>query len=131
MVLNKLNIQKLVSQQTRGRYTFQPLWVSDLIQYNTCNIYGCVLQFTFSPTHLKASGLRSFLSKNSEFFVLCSFSRLVEKVENMQNNAIGDGRETCLLCNSKFGALKVIAKRCDICGMVGIPVICCGQFYTG
>lgn len=43
--------------------------------------------------------------------------RLVEKVENMQNNAIGDGRETCLLCNSKFGALKVIAKRCDICGM--------------
>ena len=28
MVLSKLNIQKLVSQHTRGRYTFQPLWVS-------------------------------------------------------------------------------------------------------
>ena len=31
MVLNKLNIQKLVSQHTRGRYMFQPLWVSDCI----------------------------------------------------------------------------------------------------
>ena len=29
MVFSKLNIQKLVSQHTRGRYTFQPLWVSD------------------------------------------------------------------------------------------------------
>ena len=29
MVLSKLNIQKLVSQHARGRYTFQPLWVSD------------------------------------------------------------------------------------------------------
>ena len=28
MVLSKSNIQKLVSQHTRGRYTFQPLWVS-------------------------------------------------------------------------------------------------------
>ena len=28
MVISKLNIQKLVSQHTRGRYTFQPLWVS-------------------------------------------------------------------------------------------------------
>ena len=28
MVLSKLNIPKLVSQHTRGRYTFQPLWVS-------------------------------------------------------------------------------------------------------
>ena len=26
MVLSKLNIQKLVSQHTRGCYTFQPLW---------------------------------------------------------------------------------------------------------
>lgn len=42
--------------------------------------------------------------------------RLVEKLENMCNNAIGDGKETCLLCNSKFGTLKVVAKKCDICG---------------
>lgn len=42
--------------------------------------------------------------------------RLVEKLENMCNNAIGDGKETCLLCNSKFGTLKVVSKRCDICG---------------
>lgn len=42
--------------------------------------------------------------------------RLVEKLENMCNNAIGDGKETCLLCNSKFGTLKVISRRCDICG---------------
>ncbi|XP_074635680.1 rabphilin-3A-like [Acropora palmata] len=41
--------------------------------------------------------------------------RLVDKLENMHNSAIGDGRETCLLCNSKFGTLKVVAKRCDIC----------------
>ena len=26
------NIQKLVSQHTRGRYTFQPLWVSDITE---------------------------------------------------------------------------------------------------
>lgn len=41
--------------------------------------------------------------------------RLVDKLENMHNSAIGDGRETCLLCNSKFGTLKVVPKRCDIC----------------
>ncbi|PFX31714.1 Double C2-like domain-containing protein beta [Stylophora pistillata] len=39
---------------------------------------------------------------------------LVEKLENMHNNALGDGKETCLLCGSKF-SLKVISKRCDIC----------------
>lgn len=44
--------------------------------------------------------------------------RLVEKLENMRNNAIGDGKETCLLCGSKFGALKVVSKRCDICELV-------------
>ena len=33
MVLSKLNIQKLVSQHTRGRYTFQPLWVSGPISW--------------------------------------------------------------------------------------------------
>ena len=31
MVLSKLNTQKLISQHTRGRYTFQPLWVSDIV----------------------------------------------------------------------------------------------------
>ena len=36
MVLSKLNIQKLVSQHTRGRYRFQPLWVSDNIQPKSC-----------------------------------------------------------------------------------------------
>ena len=33
MVLSKLNIQKLVSQHTRGRYTFQPLRVSVISIY--------------------------------------------------------------------------------------------------
>ena len=33
MVLSKLNIQKLVSQHTRGRYTFQPLWVAAISQW--------------------------------------------------------------------------------------------------
>ena len=46
------------------------------------------------------------------------FRRLVEKLDNMHNNAIGDGRDTCLLCGSKFGTLKVVAKRCDICEKV-------------
>ena len=36
MVLSKLNIQKLVSQHTRGRYTFQPLWVSGETHRCTC-----------------------------------------------------------------------------------------------
>ena len=36
----------------------------------------------------------------------------------MRNNALGDGKETCLLCGSKFGTLKVISKRCDICDKV-------------
>lgn len=40
--------------------------------------------------------------------------RLVEKLDNMHNNALGDGKETCLLCGSKF-SLKVVSKRCDIC----------------
>ena len=44
--------------------------------------------------------------------------RLVEKLENMRYNAIGDGRDTCLLCSSKFGTLKVVAKKCDICEKV-------------
>ena len=50
---------------------------------------------------------------------ICFYSRrLVEKLENMRNNALGDGKETCLLCGSKFGTLKVISKRCDICDKV-------------
>ena len=36
MALSKLNIQKLVSQNTRGRYAFQPLWVSDAKRDRKC-----------------------------------------------------------------------------------------------
>ena len=41
MVLSKLNIPKLVSQHTRGRYTFQPLWVSGIRAYymTPCDTY--------------------------------------------------------------------------------------------
>ncbi|EDO41934.1 predicted protein, partial [Nematostella vectensis] len=46
--------------------------------------------------------------------------RLVEKLENLRNNAIGNGRDTCLLCASKFGLLKTIDKECDICEKVRI-----------
>ena len=56
----------------------------------------------------------------SVFLNQCVFlfqRRLVEKLENMHNNALGDGKETCLLCGSKF-SLKVISKRCDVCDKV-------------
>lgn len=46
------------------------------------------------------------------------FRRLVEKLDNMYNNVIGDGRDICFLCGSKFGILKVVVKRCDICEKV-------------
>lgn len=41
--------------------------------------------------------------------------RLVEKLENMKNNARGDGKTTCLLCSEKFGTFKLVSKECDAC----------------
>ena len=54
MVLSKLNIQKLVSQHTRGRYTFQPLWVSantrwlSLTPANWCRNASCFNDVSFT-----------------------------------------------------------------------------------
>lgn len=67
--------------------------------------------------HFKSNAVGSSFLENL-LLNLCTFRRLVDKLENMHNSAIGDGRETCLLCNSKFGTLKVVAKRCDICEKV-------------
>ncbi|XP_031561901.1 double C2-like domain-containing protein beta isoform X2 [Actinia tenebrosa] len=41
--------------------------------------------------------------------------RLVEKLENLRKNAKGNGNDFCLLCASKFGVLKTVAKECDTC----------------
>ena len=56
MLLSKSNIQKLVSQHTRGRYTFQPLWVSDYtvealywqMYVITCLLYGWTILSLFT-----------------------------------------------------------------------------------
>lgn len=45
---------------------------------------------------------------------------MVEKLENLRKNAKGNGKEFCLLCASKFGVLKTVAKKCDTCEKVGI-----------
>ena len=58
MVLSKLNIPKLVSQHTRGRYTFQPLWVSGRTEWKSC--------FQMSLTPSSSSRDRNKIWRNME-----------------------------------------------------------------
>ena len=71
MVLCKLNIQKLVSQHTRGRYTFQPLWVSANIPLDeTIEICLDKLYALANPPRLPRLVLRNlllFATKKSHF----------------------------------------------------------------
>ena len=62
MVLSKSNIQKLVSQHTRGRYTFQPLWVSD---FSDSGPYSTVRLTDFNKT-FTSKFFMSFLSHDLE-----------------------------------------------------------------
>ncbi|KAK3086805.1 hypothetical protein FSP39_023732 [Pinctada imbricata] len=41
--------------------------------------------------------------------------RLVEKLENMKKNAMGNGNTQCILCGDEFGLLGANPTRCDDC----------------
>ncbi|XP_028414146.1 rabphilin-3A-like [Dendronephthya gigantea] len=41
--------------------------------------------------------------------------RLVDRLENIKNNAQGNGITTCLLCNEKFGKITATPIKCSIC----------------
>ena len=61
MVLSKLKVQKLVFQHTRGRYTFQPLWVSGIklrcfTEKSISFMYG--KKYFFIQTAFHSQGLR-------------------------------------------------------------------------
>lgn len=41
--------------------------------------------------------------------------RLVDRLENIKNNAKGNGITTCLLCDEKFGKITTPPMKCNIC----------------
>ena len=46
------------------------------------------------------------------------FSRLVEKLDNMKKNAMGNGSTQCVLCGDEFGLLGASPTFCDDCRKV-------------
>lgn len=46
---------------------------------------------------------------------VCFFRRLVEKLENMKKNAMGNGTTQCILCGDEFGLLGASPTHCDDC----------------
>ena len=46
------------------------------------------------------------------------FSRLVDRVENMKKNAMGNGSTQCVLCADEFGLLGASPTYCDDCRKV-------------
>lgn len=58
---------------------------------------------------------------NSCKFRMFSFwynRRLVEKLDNMKKNAIGNGSTQCILCGDEFGLLGASPTYCDDCKKV-------------
>jgi len=53
-------------------------------------------------------------SKNSEYFL----RRLVDKLDNMKKNAMGNGTTQCILCGDEFGLLGASPTFCDDCKSV-------------
>lgn len=51
-------------------------------------------------------------------FVVCR--RLVERVENMKKNAMGNGQTQCILCGDEFGLLGASPTYCDDCRKVTV-----------
>ena len=52
-------------------------------------------------------------------FIQPSFcSRLVEKLDNMKKNAMGNGSTQCVLCGDEFGLLGASPTFCDDCRKV-------------
>ncbi|XP_014678089.1 PREDICTED: rab effector Noc2-like [Priapulus caudatus] len=41
--------------------------------------------------------------------------RLVDKLENMKRNAMGNGESQCILCGDEFGILGASPTHCDDC----------------
>jgi hypothetical protein len=50
--------------------------------------------------------------------------RLVDRLENIKNNAQGNGVTTCLLCDEKFGKITATPIKCSICEKVQIVQSC-------
>ena len=46
------------------------------------------------------------------------FRRLVEKLDNMKKNAMGNGSTQCVLCGDEFGLLGASPTFCDDCRKV-------------
>ncbi|KAL8613191.1 hypothetical protein ACOMHN_043000 [Nucella lapillus] len=58
--------------------------------------------------------------------------RLVEKLENMKKNAIGNGSSQCVLCGDEFGLLGASPFYCDyckkaVCAKCGVDTINCNK----
>lgn len=47
-----------------------------------------------------------------------SCRRLVEKLDNMKKNAMGNGTTQCVLCGDEFGLLGASPTYCDDCHKV-------------
>ena len=78
MVLSKSNIQKLVSQHTRGRYTFQPLWVSGPTQYLH------QIRITFTNSQLRVQ----FINVPQIFRSYCVYYTNTHTQSNCLNNCL-------------------------------------------
>ncbi|CAB3998664.1 double C2-like domain-containing beta isoform X1 [Paramuricea clavata] len=58
--------------------------------------------------------------------------RLVDRLENIKNNAQGNGITTCLLCDEKFGKITATPIKCSICekaacGKCGVDTMSSGN----
>ncbi|XP_070184114.1 rab effector Noc2-like [Littorina saxatilis] len=58
--------------------------------------------------------------------------RLVEKLDNMKKNAIGNGTTQCILCGDEFGLLGASPTYCDdckkaVCSKCGVDTFNCNK----
>lgn len=58
------------------------------------------------------------VKKKIGVFVKYCYSRLVEKLDNMKKNAMGNGTTQCVLCGDEFGLLGASPTFCDDCHKV-------------
>jgi len=62
----------------------------------------------------------AFLCRNVSIDRCCVGCRyLVERVDNMKRNVLGNGTSQCLLCGEEFGLLGASASECEECSKVG------------
>ena len=50
--------------------------------------------------------------------MLCRCRYLVERLDNMKRNVLGNGTSQCLLCGEEFGLLGASASECEECSKV-------------